>query len=69
MLNSGTIVSGEGWGVVGEVVGEGVGVCDGIWVGVGVDIEGDDVCVDCGVLNVIELLTVVIKPALSFIWQ
>jgi len=62
------VVSGEGW-VVAEVVGEGVEVCEGVWVGVEVDTEGESVCVGAGVLKVIELLMVVIRPALSLIWQ
>ena len=47
----------------------GVGVFEGVNVGAGVDIEGDNVWVGSGVLRVIELLEIVIKPALSFIWQ
>ena len=47
----------------------GVGVFEGVTGGDGVDMEDVNVWVGSGVLRVIELLEVVIKPALSFIWQ
>ena len=55
----------EGLGVTeGSGVGEGIGVGEGFEV-----VKGDGLDIGCGVLRMIELLRVVIKPALSCIWQ
>jgi len=49
---------------------EGLGVTGGIGVDEGIEVvKGDGFDIGCGLLSMIELLRVVIKPALSCIWQ